>query len=470
MGGEKTVTKIQQKVLGMLAANNGQVTSQMLQMLIDDHKKQAAEMKRKYDAYKAEDLEIKKRTFQDETKINSKINCDYRASIINDVVGYVYGKPITYQIDKNNYPETEYKTYSKKLSDFKIVNNVEDLDSETGKKAAICGYGARLCYIDTNAIERVVNIDPWECIFLEDNVDEPQYALRYYIITDSEGKETLRVEWYDAEYVSFYVKGTSDFELDPNEASKQHLFSGVPLLKFQNNDEEQGDFDKVESLIDAMDRVVSDCQNEIEEFRLAYMLFYGVEIDKETIQKARQTGAFGGLDAGEGNKVEFLTKEINSEFLENHKKTLNEYIYKFSQSVDMSDEKFSGSTMTGEARKWKLLPLENKAITKERKFTKALRQMWKLICSSWDKRGIKLNYIDIFFEFHRNIPIDLGYVGDTAMKLKGIVSDRTLLSIIPFVDDVDYELKTIAEEMQDAIDLDKTNTDDDLEKKEKEET
>lgn len=457
------MTKVQQKVLGMLKNNNGRVTSEMLQMLIDDHKAQAAEMKRKYGAYKAEDLEIKKRTFSDDAKINCKINCDYRASIINDVVGYVFGKPITYQIDKNNYPETEYKNYTKKLSDFKIINNIEDLDSETGKKAAICGYGARLCYIDINATERAVNIDPWECIFLEDNVDEPQYAMRYYTITDSEGKETLRVEWYDTENVIFYVKGASDFEMDSNEASKQHLFAGVPLIKFQNNDEEQGDFDKVESLIDAMDRVISDNQNEIEEFRLAYMLFYGVEIDKETIQKARQTGAFGNLDPGEGNRVEFLTKTINSEFLENHKKTLNEDIYKFSQSVDMSDEKFSGSAMTGESRKWKLLPLENKAITKERKFTKALRYMWKIICSSWDKRGIKLNYIDIFFEFHRNIPIDLLYVGDTASKLKGVVSDRTLLSIIPFVDDVDYELKTIKEEMEDSIDLDKIDIDDDEE-------
>lgn len=75
---------------------------------------------------------------------------------------------------------------------------------------------------------------------------------------------------------------------------------------------------------------------------------------------------------------------------------MNQNIYKFSSSVDMSDESFSGASQSGESRKWKLLSLEFKAITKERKFTTGLRSMFKVISSSWNTKGIELNYLDVF--------------------------------------------------------------------------
>ncbi len=42
--------------------------------------------------------------------------------------------------------------------------------------AAICGYGARLAYIDTNGDIRIKNIDPYNVIFVGDNI------LRTYIL------------------------------------------------------------------------------------------------------------------------------------------------------------------------------------------------------------------------------------------------------------------------------------------------
>ena len=163
----------------------------------------------------------------------------------------------------------------------------------------------------------------------------------------------------------------------------------------------------------------------------------------------------GAFSLPEGADVDFITKQINDVFLENHKKTLNQNIYKFSSSVDMSDESFSGASQSGESRKWKLLSLEFKAITKERKFATGLRSMFKVISSSWNTKGFELNYLDVSFTFNRSIPIDLSYIGDVAVKLKGIVSDRTLLAQLPFVNDIEKEMETIAEEQGSNINIDK---------------
>jgi SPP1 family phage portal protein len=98
--------------------------------------------------------------------------------------------------------------------------------------------------------------------------------------------------------------------------------------------------------------------------------------------------------------------------------------------------------------------LENKAGTKARKFGKGLREQFKVLCSAWKKKNIDIDYLDIFWEFKRNIPIDLAYVAEYASKLKGIHSDHTLLSQIPYIDDVDYELELMKQEQESLIDLD----------------
>lgn len=439
---------------------DGKVTSEIIKDLIEGHSATKAKMIKLYNSYKGE-VPIKKREFEDQTKINNKLANDYRGEIIDEITGYMYGKPISYSIDNQKHQESKFNALNKILQDFISRNSIEDLDSETGKKSGICGYGARLCYIDREGNERLMDVDPWECIFISDgSIDEPQYALRYYPFTIGD-KETTKVEWYDNESVTFYIEANGQYIPDTKTEDinpRSHLFDYIPLIKFSNNSEEMGDFEKVESLIDAYDRIISDSQNEVEEQRLAYMLFYGVEIDAETMELARRTGAFGGLDAGEGNRVEFLTKEINDTFHENHKKTLNDNIYKFSKTVDMNDEKFSGSAMTGEARKWKLLALENRAITKERKFLSALKQQFKVICSAWNKKGIQIDYLDLFFTMTRNIPIDLLYVADSQMKLKGLISERTRLAENPLVDDIEYEMQAMEEES--AITLDDIEDDD----------
>ena len=457
-----------QQALLHLTRTNGAVTSQIIKDLIADHAPKASKMRALYKRYKAEidGVPIFTRSFEDENKINNKLNNDFFSDIVDTKVGYFAGEPITYGLDKTNYTgedgelnESEYYKHLGVVDKFKIHNNIDDLDAETAKMAAICGYGARLCYIDTDGYERVINIPPWECIFISDrSIGEPQYALRYYTIIDN-GEATTRVEWYDYTTVTFYVLRGDEYVLDQTEDAKPHMFERVPLIEFPNNDERLGDAEKVLSLIDGYDRTISDVNSEIEQFRLAYMVFYGAEVTKDVIDEAKRTGAFSIPNFDGNEKAEFMTKNLNDVTIENHLNRLEENIMRFAKSVNFSDDNFAGQA-SGVALKFKMLGLESKCIIAERKMTSSLRQQFKVIGSAWEKKGINIDFSNFIFQFKRNFPLDIQTEATSTALLRGHVSEQTRLGMLSFVDDVEYELELMRQEREDEF---RPNLDDYLE-------
>jgi SPP1 family phage portal protein len=451
-----------QDILNDLIRLNGQVTSDIIKDLIDDHAPKRAKMLALYNRYKTDDLPILNREFEDKGKINRKLNNSFDSEIVDTKVGYFIGYPISYQVDK---AQQGAEKVNATLTDFALRNSIDDLDSETVKMATICGYGARLLYIDRDGQERVMNVYPWEVILIFDrSINEPQFALRYYDVTIKDGKEEktrTRVEWYDDQLVTYYIQDDKgEYVLDISEPvnPQPHLFDLVPLIVFPNNEEQQGDAEKVLNLIDAYDRTLSDVNSEIEQFRLAYMAFYGYDPDEETLARAKQTGAFGLDEKGEGVGIEFITKQMNDTAIENHLNRLEGNIMRFGKSVNMTDESFS-QNLSGVAIRYKLMPLENKCITLERKMTAALRQQFKVLATAWAKKGIPVDYTNIFFQFKRNLPVNLLDEAQTTAQLRGQVSERTRLSQLSFIDDVEWELEEMAKDQEGRVDLDKEDGD-----------
>lgn len=443
------------EVIRLIQAGANEIKSQIIKDLIKQHNEIRGKMIENYNQYLGS-TPITNRTFDNPNKLNNKLRNDYRGEIIDGCTGYLFGKPVVYGVS-GNYSDSELQKINDTLSAFRTRNSIDDLDSTTGEYASVCGYGARLLYVDPEGNERVMNLKPWEVVFVEDaTIDEIAYALIYYEIEVVEGKERktrTKAEFYDKTNVEFWITDNEgNFIPDSTELKnpRAHLFDFVPVIRFQNNNQMLGDFEKVADLIDAYDRVMSDVQNEIEEFRSAYMAFIGAEIDEETITKARQTGAFALDEEGD---IKFITKQVDAAFIENHKTTLNDNIYRFAKAVDMRDENFSGASQSGESRKWKLVALENKAVTKERKFVKALRYQFKVLCSAWAKKTLPLRFEDVTFQFTRNLPVDMLYSADVSGRLKGLVSDETRLGLLPFITDPKQEMQRLEEEITAGVSL-----------------
>ena len=440
-------------------AGAGGVTSEILATLIADHKPTRDHMVSNYQRYKAssapDGVPIFSRKFADVNKVNRQLNNAFDVDIVDVKLGYMLGNPIIYGYDREKYTDKDvfnegaYKLDFGVLDDFNKANNSEDIDGETLKMASICGYGARLLYINKEGETRIMNVNPWECIFISDgSLNEAQYAMRYYEI-DEKDKKHIYVEWYDERNVSYYISA-DDVSQKPNDpklmfipyskngfTSQPHMFEGIPLIQFDNNEEHQGDCDKVYADIDAYDAGISDVSSELEQFRLAYLALYGMTPDAETIEKAKKTGVFG---MPEDTKMEFVTKELNGAIIENHLNRLEENIYRFAKSVNFKDEAFAG-TITGIAMKFKMFGLESKCVISERKFTAALRTQYKILSSVWAAKGSKVDYLNMTFTWTRNFPLNLADEADTTVKLKGLVSEKTRLGLLSFIDDPEQELK-----------------------------
>ena len=101
---------------------------------------------------------------------------------------------------------------------------------------------------------------------------------------------------------------------------------------------------------------------------------------------------------------------------------------------------------------YKMLSMQNMAASKERKFTRSLRKLYRAVFSltNWADA-----WRDLKFKFNRNLPNNLSEEVTDAKNLEGVVSKETQLSVLSIVDDPKAEIDRMGKEdeqkMQTAI-------------------
>lgn len=234
------------------------------------------------------------------------------------------------------------------------------------------------------------------------------------------------------------------------------MFSGIPIIPFENNREQAAEPEKVLDLIDGYDAIVSSTASEIEQLRLAYMYVKGAgrNVDAEFVRDLEKTGIFG-LD--ENGEVGFVNKQLAIEVVKEMLAEIRRNIYQFSHSIDMSQN--FGGEMRVIGWQVALLGLENSAKITERKFTKAMRRQYEMVSEYWRTyQGLDVDPMGIQFEYTRNFPRDIQSEAETLQLLLGTVSTRTAFSQMSFIDDVDEEMERVAEESS-PFDMGEDNAD-----------
>jgi SPP1 family phage portal protein len=219
-----------------------------------------------------------------------------------------------------------------------------------------------------------------------------------------------------------------------------HYIGDVPVIEFPNNDDRIGDFERVMTLIDAYDKAQSNIANDFEYFSDAYLVLKNLSSTQpEDIENMKLSRTMLIDDAGD---AKWLLKDVQDSAHENFKRRLAEDIHRFSQTPNLTDESFAGNA-SGVALRYKLLGLEWNASVKERKFKRALQRRIELICNVLNLKGANYDWREIDIQFHRNLPQNELEQVQIASMLKGIISDDTLLSIIPYIDDPSNEMEKI---------------------------
>lgn len=433
------------------------VSTSLIEKIIKKHTLNATYNRNLYERYEAleEGVPIFSRRPRFHEKgepepINNRINNDFFSEIIDFETGYFSGNPISYSYSKTEESEDDtggknaIDTAAKVLSDFVTRNNMFEKDMEMTKHAACYGYVGRLFYHDKEGFERVMIVPGYEAIILsKTDITEPQYAIRYYSVNDINERPVLYVEFYNDKQIKFYEGqlGALNWVED-----KPNLYDFCPLQGIPKNDEKMGSAEKVLADIDAYDRTISDNSNDVESFSNAYIVYENIQADEEEIRKAQHTGAIQFNTGSAGGKVYYLTKNINDAFTEHHLDRLEKNIYRFSKTPNLNDESFGNAS--GTALKFKLTALESKCGMFEAKVMSAGTYMFKLLASSWKKKGITVEPLQCIMEFKRNFPLDILGESQAAQALinTGMPKEVAWDKALSFIDDIDYVMQMIEDE------------------------
>ena len=122
--------------------------SDLLWNYIEEDKPRVARLIDLKDRYTGDDVPIHSRTFDDDSKINNKLDHNFMFKIVRTKVGYLFGQEASYEVDESIENTNIKNTLKAKLDDFVEVNNLGYLDSLIGENATIYGEAFLLLYID----------------------------------------------------------------------------------------------------------------------------------------------------------------------------------------------------------------------------------------------------------------------------------------------------------------------------------
>jgi SPP1 family phage portal protein len=375
--------------------------------------------------YKANNTTIMNRRKSLNDDINNKLVSGYPRYVTTMTTGYFVGgaESVKYIFpNKNELIENNFR-----------YNDERAVTTNLAKNASIYGYAIEQYFIDEDGIFRFKDIDPKNVILLfEDNIDENLLAVikfRDYTYSKANGDTEIKtvIEFYNKE--SYYEHTFIDGMYKPQYTIEAYnVFMDVPFTYYENPDR-LGDFESILTLVDAYDKALSDNSNLFEYYNDCYIVFKGCELDTDDVKLKDMKG----LNIPEGADVFYLQKPQVTGDLMNYLETLRKDIHKFSMVPDLTDKDFLNAA-SGTAMRLKLQGLEFLTGVKESNFRKGLTRRLEVLGDYLSLANNGFEFDKALIVFKRNTVESLSEILDSAIRLKGIISDESVLDMIPTVD------------------------------------
>ena len=370
------------------------------------------------------------------------------ANIANYLVdtynGYFMGIPPKIMLDDEQQNDL--------LQDWNDTNSVHDKLNEISKQCDIYGRSYALVYQDEDGYTCLTVIPPTDGVMIyDDTINHGRLAfIRHWSAQGEQGTQEM-AEVYTADTITTYSDNRVIDE-------RPNIYGVVPAVEFFDNEERLGLCDNVATLINELNDTLSSKQNQIEYFDNAYLSVLGLNLDADgdglpDVDLQTQRMIYSPDADAVNAKIEFLSKPDADGMQEHQIDRLTNLIYQIAKVPNPNDDSFSGNS-SGVAMQYKMLSMQNMAASKERKFTRSLRKLYRAVFSltNWPDA-----WRDLKFKFNRNLPNNLSEEVTDAKNLEGVVSKETQLSVLSIVDDPKAEIDRMDKEdeqkMQTAINV-----------------
>lgn len=327
--------------------------------------------------------------------------------------------------------------------------------------AHLCGVGYLRPYVDDNGKLTFQRLLPENTIPLWRDIDHTEldgylyfYEIDNYLLGGVKQTEIF-VEFHTKDMAKYYkYEMNALIPLDEPKAQVDlhgRTWSRTPLIAFKANSVEQPLLVRVKALQDALNRLMSDFTDNMQQ-NVHNTVLILENYDGEDLEEFRQNLAMYGVvkirtfgdSRGGLNKLDVEVNAANYELI---LKLLKKSIVKNGRGFDADDDRM-GNNPNRMNIKSMYSDIDLDANAMELEFKAALEEL--LIFVS-DYKGVK---VDATFIFNRDIPINESEVIADCMNSAGIVSERTIVANHPWTKNIDEELaqkKSEAKEYEDYV-------------------
>ena len=342
-------------------------------------------------------------------EINNKIVENHAAEITAFKVGYVFGSPITFvqrasvDIDGNKGEADDKKLAI--LNEMMFEEGKAAQDQVIGKDISVCGIGYRIVLPkkvkDGVSAFSILRLNPTNAFVIKFNDLYKRSAVGVSYITLSDN--SYRVGAYtDNQYFELEGKDLSSLKVInavPNRV-------GIPIIEYKNDSERMGCFERVISLLDALNVATSDRLNGLAQFVQSILWMNNCEVDNDQMNQLKdKLGLLTKSEPGNPASVQYLTATLDQA----QNQTLVDYLYEqVLQIAGVPGREQSTGGNTGQAimlsNGWQLA--ETHARSVEQTFTESEREMLKVVLKilslteTSEVAELKLSDIDV--KFSRN--------------------------------------------------------------------
>lgn len=403
----------------------------LLQKMISKFNIEVAPRLKRYKNYYDGIQAILNKSYADASKPCNKTVLNYCRTIADNYCGYLATPGYISYSSENDIAE---------IMDILKYNDYQAEDADFLLDALVYGVAAELMYIDAAGQTRFRLIEPLQCFGIYDDslTGDLLYFVRMYKANEWDNTDLYNVDVYSDYDVRHYTMSGYNGYLT-SIGTEQHYFSQCPANIFTLPDE-KSIFDCIINIQDSINTLISAEIDDYQAFCDAYLVLLGVDADADDLQMMKENRA---LVLPENASAQWLTKAANDTQVENILKRLHDSAYRISSCVDFSSESFTGGVSSGVAIRFKLSGMETRGGKIEAPFRKALQRRIEIICGIASLKYGEEVFRDIQIDFKRNIPEDNASLIALVNSLKGSVSDATLLSQLPFIDDVNAELEAL---------------------------
>lgn len=379
--------------------------------------------------------------------------------IIDNMYADMVDQKTNYLLSKNLSLTTQSSEYLKELN---LIFNDEFLKVLQSLGRDAYKYGISFLYVYYNQEGQLsfkkFNAREIVPIWTDDEHLELEGVIRIYKTRKFERsvyREYINVEVYTLEGIEHYtwnnglsrlVKQESYFKI----GEKNYNWQKLPIIPFKCDESEIPLINKVKSLQDAINEVISDFKNDMEQnSRNTILVIKNYGGENGTLR--HNMNLYGYIPVDSDGGVEALTIEVNAGNYESILKILKKSLIENAKGFDAKSDKLLGNANQMNIQSmYSDIDLDASAMSKE--FSMSLKKvLWFINQDLLNTRKKDYTKEQVEIVFNKDILMNESQAIEECKASTGIISDETIISQHPWVKNVDDELAKLKKQKEEGL-------------------